>query len=481
LEYLTLFEECECIAARIHPSYRAQYADVAAMMSIPSGMPAASIDDLYSYMELKKKRFERMEQDIRQGSAMESDAPVIRPGSATAPALPAGCSQRAPDIPRTVVDLSSLKTRKRKANAGPLTNAKNLLQAQLTPETRGTIQEGIETVLSEAKALPITFAESLTIRARQEKYLAFGLFVLRQAGFPVNGTFIAEAYTEFQDAEKGHTNWFLQNPKWLVVLWKHASLAVEVGSQQSRTCQAAWKKEAAHIRKLLEKSTDWLSNALDETQLPSAALSAIRVADPTWPLFGEAVDKACLLNIIPESVLLREYLRLGNCGAGGSHRVTLCLEAPAAAVAADDTAARTRGAQQPAAEQASSEGAQPPPSSAAGIAASSSLPGVETQSGGGGRANARGRPGQCSDSVAALLGEGGAAAAAVGRVDGDDGGDDNYGDGCEPATSIMATLCPVAMMDPRLRRRTPRPLPRRQVIRPFFCCVRMSWLRPGSP
>jgi hypothetical protein len=120
LEYLTLFEGCECIAARIHPSYREQYrehADLAAMMSIPSGMPAASTDDLYSYMKLKKKRFERMEREIRQGSAMESDAPVIRPGSAMEPALPAGCSQRASDIPQTVVDLPSLKQRKRKANA----------------------------------------------------------------------------------------------------------------------------------------------------------------------------------------------------------------------------------------------------------------------------------------------------------------------------------------------------------------------------
>jgi hypothetical protein len=109
LEYMTLFNECECIAARIHPSYQKQYDGVAAMMSIPPGMTNASIDDLYSLMDIKKRRFERMEREIRQGSAMESDAPVIRPGTAMEPALPAGCSQRALDIPRTVGDLPSLK------------------------------------------------------------------------------------------------------------------------------------------------------------------------------------------------------------------------------------------------------------------------------------------------------------------------------------------------------------------------------------
>jgi hypothetical protein len=53
-EYVTLFTECECIALRIHPSYQTQYADVAAIMSVPPGMTNASTDDLYSLMEIKK-------------------------------------------------------------------------------------------------------------------------------------------------------------------------------------------------------------------------------------------------------------------------------------------------------------------------------------------------------------------------------------------------------------------------------------------
>jgi hypothetical protein len=54
LEYMTLFNDCEGIALRIHPSYQKQYANVAAMMNVPPGMTNASTDDLYSLMEIKK-------------------------------------------------------------------------------------------------------------------------------------------------------------------------------------------------------------------------------------------------------------------------------------------------------------------------------------------------------------------------------------------------------------------------------------------
>jgi hypothetical protein len=53
MEYLTFFEECEYMAAHIHPLYREQYDNVAAMMSAPAGMTNASIDDLHPYMERK--------------------------------------------------------------------------------------------------------------------------------------------------------------------------------------------------------------------------------------------------------------------------------------------------------------------------------------------------------------------------------------------------------------------------------------------
>jgi hypothetical protein len=79
------------------------------MLSIPAGMTNASTDDLYSYMELKKKRSENMEREILQGSAMESDAPGMSAPAATE--LPAG------------------EQKKRRREQGPLANTKNLAQA----------------------------------------------------------------------------------------------------------------------------------------------------------------------------------------------------------------------------------------------------------------------------------------------------------------------------------------------------------------
>jgi hypothetical protein len=55
--------------------YQKQYDNVAAMISIPAEMKTASTDDLNSLMELKKRKFENMEREILQGSAMESEAP----------------------------------------------------------------------------------------------------------------------------------------------------------------------------------------------------------------------------------------------------------------------------------------------------------------------------------------------------------------------------------------------------------------------
>jgi hypothetical protein len=71
------------------------------MLSVPAGMTDASTDDVYFYMELKKKRFENMEREIRQGSAMESDAHGMSAPAATE--LPVGCSRRASDIPRSEI------------------------------------------------------------------------------------------------------------------------------------------------------------------------------------------------------------------------------------------------------------------------------------------------------------------------------------------------------------------------------------------
>jgi hypothetical protein len=80
------------------------------------------------------------------------------------------------DIPRGEVALPSLEEKKRKMR-GPLANAEDLVQerfGELIPETISAIQRGVESLLLEANALPVTFAEGAEIRARRAN-LAFGL------------------------------------------------------------------------------------------------------------------------------------------------------------------------------------------------------------------------------------------------------------------------------------------------------------------
>ena len=58
-------------------------------------------------------------------------------------------------------------------------------------------------------------------------------------GFPLNDTYIADAYTGLQGEETKHTIWFTQNPKWLDVSWERARLDIAAGSQQNRSYLAA--------------------------------------------------------------------------------------------------------------------------------------------------------------------------------------------------------------------------------------------------
>ncbi len=90
---------------------------------------------------------------------------------------------------------------------GPLANAEDLVQerfGELIPETISAIQRGVESLLLEANALPVTFAEGAEIRARRAN-LAFGLHVLRETGFLLNSTLIGEIYTRFQGEETSET------------------------------------------------------------------------------------------------------------------------------------------------------------------------------------------------------------------------------------------------------------------------------------
>jgi hypothetical protein len=60
--FITLYYKCKCTAAHIYSSYWIQYADVAAMLSVPAGMTNASIP---TWNSRKKER--SMEREIRQG------------------------------------------------------------------------------------------------------------------------------------------------------------------------------------------------------------------------------------------------------------------------------------------------------------------------------------------------------------------------------------------------------------------------------
>ena len=82
------------------------------------------------------------------------------------------------------------------------------------------------------------------------------------------------------------------------------SRRVESGLHQFRTLRACWRKNASFLRDHLSRSTDWLTTALED--LPATALLYLRSSNPRWPLVGETVDRICLLDIIPESVLLHE-------------------------------------------------------------------------------------------------------------------------------------------------------------------------------
>jgi hypothetical protein len=199
------------------------------------------------------------------------------------------------------------------------------LVAQVEALTPDAIRAGMAASLSDVRTLPIDWAQGSIVQARQETYLSFSLFLMKHPGAAVNSAFIEQQYTAFRKAQREQTvcteetvskNWFSNHPLWLPVLWKHAGVPPATNTQEFRSCAAAWKRHRSHVYELLQGSTDWLKAVSnDPSKVAAAAQSAetaIGAADSNWPLFGTEVDVHCLLEIIPDSILLLQHTNISN-------------------------------------------------------------------------------------------------------------------------------------------------------------------------
>ena len=68
-KYITLCAECESITVRIHPSYKKQYVDVAAMMSMPPAIVNWPIAAQYLFISKKMEIFKAMQAKLEGQSA----------------------------------------------------------------------------------------------------------------------------------------------------------------------------------------------------------------------------------------------------------------------------------------------------------------------------------------------------------------------------------------------------------------------------
>jgi hypothetical protein len=161
-------------------------------------------------------------------------------------------------------------------------------------------------------------------RIRQDTYLSFNLFLMKQTGAAVSSAF--SALSKHKDTwpfnwrkmrklvaagrlfRVFNVNWFSNHPLWLPVLWQHAGAAPATNTQEFGSCAAAWKEHRSHAFELLQGTTDWLKAvSSDPSKLAAAALSAIGAADSNRPLFCTEVDVRCLQISITDRVLALQH------------------------------------------------------------------------------------------------------------------------------------------------------------------------------
>jgi hypothetical protein len=235
IELIELSAECKCMAVKLHPSFVRQYENVEKMKRLPEYLQDASIDEKYMYMQRKKLMFQEMASSIRlslSDGLASASAPAIGVVSTPDPCRQFWDPKRISD--KKEMPESYLKKRKR----APLV-------AQVEALTPDTIRAGIAASLSDVRILPIDWAQSSLVQARQKTYLSFGLFLMKHTGAAVNSPFIEQQYTAFREAQREQTvwsvetvskNWFSNHPVWLPVLWKHAGVAPATNTQEFLRC-----------------------------------------------------------------------------------------------------------------------------------------------------------------------------------------------------------------------------------------------------
>ena len=78
-KYIKLRAECKRIAIQIHPSYKEQYKDVSAMMSLPPAIVNLPIAARYLFMAQKKETFKAMKAKLEGQSMKDRSTSAIIP------------------------------------------------------------------------------------------------------------------------------------------------------------------------------------------------------------------------------------------------------------------------------------------------------------------------------------------------------------------------------------------------------------------
>ena len=78
-KYITLCAECESIACQIHPSYKEQYVDVAAMMHMPPAIVNSPIAAQCLFMRKKKEFLKAMQARLEGQSTKDGRASASKP------------------------------------------------------------------------------------------------------------------------------------------------------------------------------------------------------------------------------------------------------------------------------------------------------------------------------------------------------------------------------------------------------------------
>ena len=84
-KYIILCAKCESIAVQIHPSYKEQYVDVAAMMSMPPAIVNWPIAAQYLFMSKKRGIFKAMQAKLEDQSTKDGSASPSKPSSEDPP------------------------------------------------------------------------------------------------------------------------------------------------------------------------------------------------------------------------------------------------------------------------------------------------------------------------------------------------------------------------------------------------------------